>query len=170
MEAPELLASELAGDMLGERLIAKLATYNADGTIHLVPMWFGWEGGAVLMPTSGRSRKASNLQRDPRAAVMIDDSRGGLDVRGITMAGSVDIISGSEAREANRRIHLKYLTDEGLALPEVSEALASDDVTLCFRPDHGASWDLSGHPASRRLLQTGEFQPLAPVHARAPTP
>lgn len=166
MEASELLASDLAGDLLVARLIAKLATYNPDGTIHLVPMWFAWEGGAVLMPTSGASRKARNLRRDARAAVMIDDSRGGLDVRGITMVGRAEILSGSDAQAANRRVHLRYVSGNGLAFAEVGEALGSDDVTVRFLPERGASWDLSGHPASRRLLESGDFEPLVPVHTR----
>jgi PPOX class probable F420-dependent enzyme len=166
MEASELLASDLAGDLLGARLIAKLATYSPDGTIHLIPMWFACEDGAVLMPTSGASRKTRNLRRDARATVMIDDSRGGLDVRGITMVGRVEILSGAEAQAANRRVHLRYVTETGLAFPDVEEALRSDDVTLRFRPERGASWDFAGHPASRVLLESGEFEPLAPVHGR----
>lgn len=44
------------------------------------------------------------------------------------------------------------------------EALATDDVTLRFLPEHVRSWDLSSHPASRLVLEAGAFAPLAPVH------
>jgi Pyridoxamine 5'-phosphate oxidase len=129
-------------------------------------MWFLWEDDAVLMPTSGASRKARNARRDGRAAVMVDDSRGGLDVRGITMTGRLEIASGADAAEANRHVHRKYLTDAGLELPQVQEALATDDVTLRFLPERAQSWDLGGHPASRLVLEAGAFEPLVPVHGQ----
>jgi PPOX class probable F420-dependent enzyme len=162
----ELLGGALACELLEARLIANLATLNADGTIHLVPMWFLWEDDAVLMPTSGTSRKARNARRDERAAVMVDDSRGGLDVRGLTMTGRVEIATGAEAAAANRRVHRKYLTGAGLELPEVQEALATDDVTLRFLPERAQSWDLSSHPASRLVLEAGAFEPLVQVHGQ----
>lgn len=164
----DLLTGALAREVLQERLIANLATVNGDGTIHLVPMWFLWEAGAVLMPTSRTSRKAQNARRDSRAAVMVDDSRGGLDVRGITMTGRVEILTGPEAESANGRVHRKYLTEAGLTLAEVQEALATDDATLRFLPERAESWDLSSHPASRLVLEAGEFEPLVSVH-RKPT-
>jgi PPOX class probable F420-dependent enzyme len=162
----ELLGGALARELLQARLIANLATFNGDGTIHLVPMWFLWEDGAVLMPTSGESRKARNARRDPRAAVMVDDSRGGLDVRGITMVGRLEILTGAEAARVNPRVHRRYLTQAGLELPEVQEALATDDVTLRFLPERAGSWDLSSHPASHRVLEAGAFEPLVQVHGR----
>ena len=162
----ELLGGALARELLQARLIANLATFDGDGTIHLVPMWFLWENGAVLMPTSGTSRKARNVRRDARAAVMIDDSRGGLDVRGITMTGRVEILTSDEAARTNPRVHGKYLTEAGLELQEVREALATDDVTLRFLPEQARSWDLSGHPASRLVLDAGAFEPLVSVHGK----
>jgi PPOX class probable F420-dependent enzyme len=166
MTGAELLDTAFAGGLLHARLIGNLATFNRDGTIHLVPMWFIWEDGAVLMPTSGASRKARNARRDPRAAVMVDDSRGALDVRGITMTGRIEILTGDEAARTNPRVHRKYLTERGLALLEVREALATDDVTLRFLPEQARSWDLSTHPASRLVLETGAFEPLVPVYAK----
>ncbi len=168
MPGAELLNSPIARDLLEARLIANLATLNADGTIHLVPMWFLWEDGAVLMPTSGASRKARNAARDPQASVMVDDSRGGFDICGITMTGRVEVERGAGVADAIRRAHLKYLTADGLALDEVGEALASDDVVLRFVPEAVRSWNLRDHPASSLLLERGAFEPLRPVHRKPP--
>jgi PPOX class probable F420-dependent enzyme len=164
MNAAELLSTDLARELLSVRLIAKLATFRPDGTIHLVPMWFLWEDGAVLMPTSGESRKARNAEEDPRAAVMVDDSRGGLDVRGITLNGRIEIVRGAEAKPIIRRAHLKYLGERGIDLAPAREALASDDVVLRFVPDKGSSWDLGSLAVSRLVLEERAFEPLSPVH------
>jgi PPOX class probable F420-dependent enzyme len=147
-------------ELLAKRLIANLATLNPDGSVHLGGMWFLWEDGALLLPTSGRTRKARNLARDPRATVMIDDSRGGLDLRGVTLVCRGEVVGGEGARDVNRRIHLKYLTEQGRALAEVDSYLSTDDVTLRLEPVRVSAWDLRSTPGGRALLESGEFRPL----------
>ena len=123
-------------------------------------MWFVWDGEALLIPTSGTTRKLRNLERDPRATVMIDDSRGGFDLRGVTLVGRTEIVRGERAKELNRRIHLKYVTEEGLALEPVRTYLQTDDVTIVFRPERVSSWDLRSTDQGRALSETGLFRPL----------
>jgi hypothetical protein len=54
------LADELARELLEARLIANLATFNSDGSIHLVAMWFLWNREALLSPTTGgRERRGT---------------------------------------------------------------------------------------------------------------
>ena len=158
--AAERLADPFVRELLEARLIATLATFNADGTVHLVAMWFLWAEGELLVPTSGATRKAKNLRRDPRATVMVDDSRGGFDLRGATLVCEARITEGPEALELNRRIHLKYVTERGLALEPVQSYLATDDVTLRLRPVSVSSWDLRSTPQAETLGRAGEARPL----------
>ena len=153
------MSEELVQELLNARLIASLATLNDGGSIHLVAMWFLWEGNAILIPTSGATRKIRNLERDARATVMIDDSRGGFDLRGITVVGSAEIVRGKAARELNRPIHLKYVTEEGLSQGPVQAYLATDDVTVCVRPERVSSWDLRSTEQCR-ALGAGLYRPL----------
>jgi PPOX class probable F420-dependent enzyme len=157
-------SDELAREILGARLIANLATFNSDRSIHLVAMWFLWDGEALLSPTGRRTRKARNLQRDPRATVMIDDSKGGFDLRGVTLACEAEIVDLPLSRELNRRVHLKYVTEPGLELDPVRRYLATDDVTLRLRPTKISSWDLRNTEQGRALLETRAFHRLEPVH------
>lgn len=159
-EVRDLLSDPLARELLAAPLIANLATLNKDGSIHLVAMWFLWQDGAVLIPTSRSTRKARNLRRDPRATVMIDDSRGGFDLRGITLFGRAELVDGAEAIKLNRQIHRKYVEDEGLALDAVRSYLSSDDVTVRFRPERVSSWDLRTTAQGRALAETGLYRPL----------
>lgn len=156
----DLLAHDLARELLEARLIANLATLNRDGSVHLVGMWFLWDGEAVLLPTSGRSRKIRNLERDARTTVMIDDSRTGFDLRGITLTGRASILRDAEAVSLNRRIHLKYLTKRGRELQPVDRYLSTDDVTIRFAPENLSSWDLRNTEQGHALLETGEVRPL----------
>jgi PPOX class probable F420-dependent enzyme len=156
----DLLSAEPASELLDARLIANLATLNEDGTVHLVGMWFLWDGEHLLSPTNRKTRKARNLIRDPRATVMIDDSRGGFDLRGITLVGRVDVVEPPESFTHNRQIHEKYVTSAGLELGAVRAYLGTDDVTLRFRPERASSWDLRSTEQGRALLESGEFHPL----------
>jgi PPOX class probable F420-dependent enzyme len=159
-EERDLLTEELVSELLDAALIANLATLNADGSIHLVGMWFRWDGEAILLPTSGKTRKARNLERDPRATVMIDDSRGGFDLRGVTLTGRATILRAPVSLELNRRIHQKYVTDRGLELDPVRTYLSTDDVTIRLVPERVSSWDLRNTEQGRALATTGEFRPL----------
>jgi hypothetical protein len=123
-------------------------------------MWFLWEDGAVLSPTNARTRKARNLERDPRSTVMIDDSRGGLDLRGVTLVCRGEAVRDEHTQELNRRIHLKYVTERGRALPEVDDYLSTDDVTLRLEPVRVSAWDLRKTPGGAALIASGEFHPL----------
>ncbi len=152
--------SPVAQEVLALRLIATLATCSEDGALHAVPMWFRWDGTSVLIPTSGRTRKIRNLRRTPRATVMVDQCRGGMEIRGVMLVGTAEITEGAEARQLNRSIHLRYVMAEGLDLPEVRRYLDTDDVTIRMRPDRVVTWDLTESPASRALARAGLALPL----------
>jgi PPOX class probable F420-dependent enzyme len=53
--------------------LAHLATVLPDGGPHSVPLWVGMEGDRIVFLTQPGSRKARNLERDPRVAISITD-------------------------------------------------------------------------------------------------
>ena len=62
------------------------ATYNPDGTIHLVPMWYGFLEGAPAFETKAKSQKVRNLRRDSTLTCLIEnvepyDQRRGVGLR-----------------------------------------------------------------------------------------
>lgn len=158
---PGRLEADALRELLSMRLIANLATYDADDKIHLVPMWFLHQDRALLIPTSQRTRKVHNLRRRPWAAVMIHHAVTGLDLRGALIRGEVEIIEAPRSHELNRAIHARYLTPEGLAKPEVAEYLGrGDDVTISVAMQELITWNLAGGAAARSLHAPGLTQPL----------
>lgn len=133
-------------------------------------MWFLWDGEALLLPTSRKTRKARNTLQDPRATVTIDDSRGGFDLRGITIVGRAELVEVPRSLELNRAIHRKYVTDRGLALVPVCEYLLGDDITLRLLPERVSAWDLRETPQGRALMETGEYRALGVGGAGASDP
>jgi hypothetical protein len=83
---------------------------------------------------------------------MIDISRAGLDLKGVLIKGSVELVEGEEARKINHQIHLKYVTPEGLTDPNVSSYLSNgDDVTVKIHMDNLINWNLADSDAGRAL-------------------
>jgi len=67
---------DLPGDvraLLDGPNVAHVATLLPDGGPHSVPVWIGLEGNRIVFLTSPGSRKARNLDRDPRVAISITD-------------------------------------------------------------------------------------------------
>jgi PPOX class probable F420-dependent enzyme len=60
--------------MTGTRT-GKLAVTRADGRPHVTPIWFVLDGDDVVFNTGETSVKGKALQRDPRAALCVDDDR-----------------------------------------------------------------------------------------------
>jgi PPOX class probable F420-dependent enzyme len=54
--------------------VAHIATVMPDGAPHCVPVWVGIEGERLAILTSPGSRKARNLERDPRVSISLSDA------------------------------------------------------------------------------------------------
>jgi PPOX class probable F420-dependent enzyme len=52
---------------------AKLATIRADGSPHVVPVWFIFDGEQLIFTAGPASVKVKNILRDGRAAICVDE-------------------------------------------------------------------------------------------------
>lgn len=153
---PLILSPAEIDELLSMTLIANLATLDDDGSIHLLPMWFLRVDDDICIPTSHQTHKYRNLQARPRASVMIDLSREGLNLKGVLIRGKVELLEGEEARRTNRLIHLKYVNPEALSDNTVASYLSrGDDITVKVHMDHLVSWNLADSKAGRALRAGG---------------
>lgn len=149
---PLILTSMEIDKILSMRLIANLATLDEDGSIHLAPMWFLRIDNNICIPTSRNTHKYRNLDSRPRASVMIDISRAGLNLKGVLIKGQVELVVGEEANKINHLIHLKYVTQDALDDPTVAYCLSKgDDVTVKLYMDHLIRWNLADSGAGQTL-------------------
>ena len=161
MTKPPVLSSTEIDELLSKTIIANLAMLDNDEGIHILPMWFLRIDNDICIPTSSHTHKYRNLQARPRASVMIDISRAGLNLRGVLIRGRVELLYGEIAKQINHSIHLKYITPEGLNDPEIASYLSKgDDVTIKIHMDHLVSWNLSDSKAGKALSIGGWFHPL----------
>ena len=130
-------------ELLGGRYIATLGTENADGSIHLTAVWYLFESGSLYVATSSKSRKARNVAARPKASLMVDVRRPGAE-RGVTAAGQVEMITGDQSQQINRRIHCRYMSAAAISDPHIGPVFASfDDVTIRLAPESWTTWDMA---------------------------
>jgi len=136
------LSDVLVRQLLQGRYIASLATHNSDDTIHVVAVWYWFDGSNIYIATDSKSRKARNLKANPKASIMID-SRAAEASFGINVTGTVKVLSGEISRSFNENIHRKYLSEAALKDPKVGPVFAAwDDVTLQIAPTSVIAWDM----------------------------
>lgn len=119
---PKLSDHEIA-EFLGERgHLARIATVRADGAPSVVPVWFIFEGGRVLITPRKHSAFLANLRREPRVAITIDEDQGRY--RKVLLEGTAELVYevGEDRRwdDVYRRIACRYI-DEASADYYLSE-------------------------------------------------
>lgn len=136
------LSDALVKSLLDGRYIASFATHNPNGSLHIVAVWFWFDGTDIYVATSSRSRKARNLQGNPSVSLMID-SRDPEASYGATVAGTAYVLSGESSQKYNAEIHRKYLSEAALGDAKVGPVFAAwDDVTVRLAPDSVIAWDM----------------------------
>jgi PPOX class probable F420-dependent enzyme len=106
---------------------AHIATLMPDGAPHSVPVWIDLDGDNLAFLTGPSSRKARNLERDPRVAISIidaDQPNASALIRGQV----VERVEGDRAWEIIDRISQKYI---GQPYP-----LRTDRIIFLIKPDH----------------------------------
>jgi PPOX class probable F420-dependent enzyme len=161
-----VLADRLVQELLAARLIGVLTTIEPGGSVHAVPMWLVPTDGAILLATGSRSRKVRNLERDPRATLVLHDSRPGAEVCGVSIQGRVELVRGAAAKPLVERVHQRYVSQKGLAIPVVREFFSFDDVAIRFIPEAAVTWDERKSAAARALHETDAALPLEPTTPR----
>ena len=78
-------------DFLAQARTAIVTTIGPDGVPDPVPMWFVVEDDTIWMRTYAKSQKVRNLERDPRAAILIESGERYVELRGVQFTGAVRV-------------------------------------------------------------------------------
>jgi PPOX class probable F420-dependent enzyme len=129
---------------LREQTIVSCATLGPSGRPHLVSLWYVADGTELRGWTYAKSQKARNLERDPRATLLVEDGVQYQELRGAMIECDVDV-EREPARVAEYGIALfeRYTGGDELA-PEVRtmvEGQAPKRIGLRFVPTKVVSWD-----------------------------
>jgi PPOX class probable F420-dependent enzyme len=131
------LTVEDLGDLVQLPLLAVLATYRADGTVLLSPVWHEYRDGGFHVCTSGGDVKARHLRRDPRAVLVVAEPTP--PYRGVEVTAEA-IVLRHDVGATVERVAVRYLgEDRGRRYAES----APDDIVIRLEPGHVRAWDFS---------------------------
>ena len=131
------LTVEDLGDLVDLPLLAVLATYWADGTALLSPVWHEYRDGGFHVCTSGADVKARHLRRDPRAALVVAEPAP--PYRGVEVTTEA-ILLRHDVGATVERVAVRYL---GEARGRRYAESASDDIVVRLEPGEVRAWDFS---------------------------
>jgi PPOX class probable F420-dependent enzyme len=128
---------------LSGRHTMNVASFNHDGTIHLVAMWYAILDGDPVFWTFGKSQKIRNLERDPRISVLIETGDQYDELQGVEMVGTATVTDDPAvlmpvARSVASR-YFPFNNEEELDL--VAATLANKRSAVVIEPTRTVSWD-----------------------------
>ena len=89
-----LLQDPIAQELLRSPIPARLAYTWPDGTPRVVPIWFHWDGDAVVMAGPPDAPKVAAIAQNPSVAVTIDGNEWPYPVLLIRGTATVDFVDG----------------------------------------------------------------------------
>ena len=84
-------------EFLAGRHTMNVASFNHDGTIHLVAMWYAVLEGDPVFWTFGKSQKIRNLQRDPRITLLVETGEEYSELMGVELVGRAEVLTERDA-------------------------------------------------------------------------
>ncbi|WP_410647521.1 pyridoxamine 5'-phosphate oxidase family protein [Amycolatopsis sp. cmx-4-54] len=137
---------ELAA-FLDEQKVINVATIGPNGRPHLAPLWYYPHESGVATWTYGSSQKAKNLERDPRATVLIEDGESYEKLRGVSLEADVEVITDTAlVTQMGISLMQRYAgAKPGDPVPDELSGFigkqAPKRIGLIFRPTKIVSWD-----------------------------
>jgi enoyl-CoA hydratase/carnithine racemase len=132
---------------LAEQRTCRIATTSADGP-HVAPLWFYWDGRSIWLNSLVRSQRWTDLQRDPRVAIVVDAGEAYAELRGVEIKGAVVPVGEaprtglpvSDLVEPETGFHRKYRN------PEDAISYDGKHAWLRVTPHKLTSWDFRKMP------------------------
>jgi hypothetical protein len=139
------LSREELLELLEFERIAVVSGIGPRGWPHSMPLWYVPRDGEVWIWTYAKSQKVKNLERDPRATVLIETGREYGELRGVMFEAEGELHRDFETVIAFAEdLTLRYA--EGISSVQgdakaALEAQAPKRVAIRFKPVRTASWD-----------------------------
>ena len=103
--------------VLAEERTCRVGTVGRDGTPHVTPLWFVWDGTSVWLNSIVRSQRWVDIERQPAVSVMVDAGTEYFELRGVEITGTATAVGEvprtgeqqlAELEEPERRYARKY--------------------------------------------------------------
>ena len=122
--------------MLDEERVVWLSTVRPDGTPHLVPTWFWWDGKALVVFSKPGAAKVRNLRANPRLMVAVGDPEDDFSVGLIEAAATCH----DEPAVIPDAFFAKYATELGPGRLDVDAFRATYTQAIRILPTRYLQW------------------------------
>ncbi|HEY0444636.1 MAG TPA: pyridoxamine 5'-phosphate oxidase family protein [Candidatus Limnocylindrales bacterium] len=132
--------------LLREESIVWLSSVRADGSPHLVPIWFSWDGEQLFIASKPEAVKVRNLRANPKLMVALGSPDDDFDVGLIEAEATLPAASTAELLP---RGHLaKYARQMALIGLDEATYVATYSQPILVRPTRYLPWHGRSVPAS----------------------
>ena len=139
-----MTADELDAFLNRERpaRLGVVGTLGRDGSPHVVPVWYRWDGKVVTIWADEPRIWVQNLLRDGRAAFSVHEEDWPFPA--VVLRGRAEVVVGDTpfVREEIRRITRRYVSEDGVEAYVARWATLRTIVTIY--PERIASWPAAG--------------------------
>ena len=127
---------------LDQSRTATMATVGADGTPHLVAMWFAWLDGQVWFETKAKAQKVVNLRRNDRLTAMVEAGNTYDQLRGVAIEGRGVIVDDPEVLwRVGVSVWERYNGPYSDEVKPLVEAMLHKRVAVRLDADRVRTWD-----------------------------
>jgi len=132
-------------ELLESERVVIVTSNGSRGWPHSMPMWFTVRGDEIWVWTYAKSQKVRNLERDPRATLLVETGTEYVELRGVQIEAEAEIVRDPEAVvDFGKELTVRYAAGIDSVEGDAAEALqaqAAKRVAIRFRAVRVASWD-----------------------------
>jgi PPOX class probable F420-dependent enzyme len=139
------LTPEEQRELLEAERVVQVATHGPRGWPHVMPLWYVVREDDIWVWTYAKSQKVRNLERDPRATLLVETGVEYQELRGVQIEAEAELVRDTDrVFEFGKALTLRYAegidTIEGDAAAAL-QAQAPKRVAIHFHPVRTATWD-----------------------------
>ncbi|MFF4015678.1 pyridoxamine 5'-phosphate oxidase family protein [Streptomyces sp. NPDC001843] len=79
-------------EFLTTQRTCRVATVSANGAPHVSALWYAWDGVSLWLYSVVRSKRWTDLSRDPRVAIVVDSGEEYEQLRGVELTGTIEFV------------------------------------------------------------------------------
>ena len=139
------LTPEEERELLDAERVVQVATNGPRGWPHVMPLWYVVRDRELWVWTYAKSQKVKNLERDPRATLLVEAGTEYVELRGIQIEAEAELVRDVDrVLDFGKELTIRYT--EGIDSIEGDaeaglQAQAPKRVAIRFREVRKATWD-----------------------------
>jgi PPOX class probable F420-dependent enzyme len=139
------LTADEQRELIESERVVVVSSIGLRGWPHSMPLWYVPRDTDIWIYTYAKSQKVKNLERDPRATLMVQTGHEYGELRGVEIEAEAEIHRDLETvYDVARELTIRYSDDISSVAGDAAEALkaqARKRVAVRFEPMRIASWD-----------------------------